>query len=344
MAPTIRDVARLAKVAPSTVSAVLNQKGYVHTETITRVRAAIELLDYTPSRTARKLATQKSGNIGFIVSDTHFSRAEPFYTRVFIGTEIEARKHDFYVLLTSVGDRYSGRDDLPRFIKEQNADGVIVAGKVPGKLIRDLERLNYPLVLVDYGGNEESGSRVLIENKGGIALITDHLIKLGHRDIGYIGGEPDHVSAGERIRGFSEAMADAGLTALTEWIDFIEPEMGVGNGAAAFSRIWRKNHHPTALVCSNDAMAIGAIRCAQEMGLVIPGDLSVTGFDDVESGRLLMPPLTTVRVFKEDLGAVAIQILVDLINSRNDREFVTRVGVELVTRKSTAPLKAMAEL
>ncbi|HEB84062.1 MAG TPA: LacI family transcriptional regulator [Bacteroidetes bacterium] len=334
--PTIRDVAKMAKVAPSTVSAVLNDKGPVHPRTRARIRRAIQTLNFTPRRSARDLASGTSGNIGFLLSEQFFSRTEPFYTRVFLGAEFEARTHDLYVLLTTVERRYRGPHDLPRFLHEKNVDGVIVAGRVPPNLLRDLKEVRVPVVLVDYGDPEFPCPRVLMDNTAGTALAVKHLVELGHRDIGFIAAESDHPSVKERIAGYHQGMHLAGLVPDPDCMRIEETEMSVETGERAFENLCQGRGRPTALVCSNDAMAIGVIRAAKRAGVKVPDRLSVVGFDDVTEGRLHDPPLTTVRVNKEDLGALAVQTLVDRLHNGRERSFEIRVAVELLVRASTA--------
>ncbi len=335
MAPTIRDVARLAKVSPSTVSAVINQKGYVSKDTLKRVNAAINKLDYTPQRSARDLAKRTSGNLGFIVSDTHFSRAEPFYTRVFLGAEIEARNHDLYVLLTSVPKKYKEQKHLPRFLRERNVDGVMIAGNIPDKLIRDVLARDIPTVFVDYGNDRFPGAKVLIDNRRGVLEAVRHLISLGHEKIGFIGAEPDHPSVRERLEGFREGLKEKNLNENRNWVIFAEGDMNPDRGADACLMLLENSQLPTALVCANDAMATGVLNVLKDIGIAVPGVISVVGFDDVPTCTILDPPLTTVRVHKEDLGAIAVQTLVDLISRRYKQSKVIREGVEMIIREST---------
>jgi LacI family transcriptional regulator len=143
MNTTIRDVAHTAGVAVSTVSLVLNRKGPVSRETERKVLDAIEKLHYHPQRSARGLVTRRSGNLGFILSIDHFSKAEPFYTKIFLGTEFESRSHDLYVLLTTVDQQFSERN-IPRFLLEKNVDGILLAGTVPLKLIDYIKDRHLP--------------------------------------------------------------------------------------------------------------------------------------------------------------------------------------------------------
>ena len=335
MAATIHDVARHAGVAPSTVSAVLNQRGYVHPDTLARVQQAIRELDYTPRRSARNLTNRTSGNIGFIVLDRHFTRAEPFYTRVFIGAEMQARQHDLYVLLTTVPDNYSTQKHLPRFLVEHNVDGVIVAGMAPDRLVHDIMKTNVPVVFVDYGADDIHASRVLIENREGVSMATRHLIDKGHQKIGFIGSNDGHPSERERYLGFEDAMREAHLPVHAEWIDRDETDTTLENGVSAFTRIWQSDPRPDAIICFNDAIALGVIHSAASKGVRVPDELAVVGFDDVEAAHLVQPALTTMRVVKEDLGAAAVQALVDRISNPGRNPATTRIRVELIERASS---------
>ncbi|MCB2211668.1 LacI family transcriptional regulator [bacterium] len=335
MAPTIRDVAKRANVAPSTVSAVLNSKGYIHPDTFARVQKAIRDLEYTPRRSARNLTQQVSGNIGFIVHDAHFNQAEPFYTRVFLGAELKAREYDLYVLLSTVPERYSARNDLPRFLLEHNVDGIIIAGSVPRKVILDVLNYKLPMVLVDFGDDEMNVSRVLIENRLGTKRATQHLIEQGIENIGYIGASDGHPSERERFSGFTEAINEAGVPLHADWIDHEEKDTRTENGIVAFERMWNRGARPRGMVCFNDAIALGVMRAADRLGVHVPDDLAVVGFDDVEVAGLVSPSLSTVRVFKEELGVAAVQTITDMIDHPDRKPVTSRVGVEFVARKSS---------
>ena len=139
--PTIKDVARESGFSLSTVSLVINDRGYVSPETRQKIIDVVGRLGYHPTRSARGLASRTSGNIGFILTEDHFSQAEPFYTKIFLGTEFEARNFHYYILLTTVASEFS-RVQTPRFLLERNVDGVIIAGKVSPKLISRRKAIN----------------------------------------------------------------------------------------------------------------------------------------------------------------------------------------------------------
>ena len=333
--PTIKDVARLSGLSVSTVSLVINNNGYVSAETRKKVEKVIEDLAYHPTRSARGLASKTSGNFGFILSDDHFSQAEPFYTKIFLGTEFEARNHNYYVLLTTVGPQFKGTNDVPRFLLERNVDGIIVAGKINAKLIDYIEGLGLHVVLVDYEIPRRRISSVLIDNRAGARAAMLHLISLGHKRIAFAGGDLGHPSIAERFRGYKEVLEET-ETSFSESLAAVdETDTGIHNGYAAASRLFKHAKAPTAIFAANDAMAIGCIRYAKLNNIRIPDDLAVIGFDDIEMGSHVDPRLSTIRVFKEEMGKIAVQRLVESIGEKNRTIVTTHVPVELVIREST---------
>jgi LacI family transcriptional regulator len=337
--PTIRDVAQKASLSISTVSLVINDKKHVSDQTRTSVRQAIDELGYHPQRSARGLASRNSGNIGFLLSDDHFSQAEPFYTRIFLGTEFAARDLHYYILLTTVGRYFDPKRSVPRFLLERNVDGIIIAGQLNEKLIDYICGMDIPVILVDFELKRKSLSSVLIDNRGGIAAVANHLCSLGHRDIGFIGGDVSHPSIADRYAGYREAMAENSLTALESSISTDEPDTGLANGFEAARKVLTgSGSRPSAIIAANDAMAMGCAQFARSIGLKIPEHLSLVGFDDIEMSSHTDPPLTTVRVLKEEMGKIAVQHLVDMIRSPNPSVVTTRVPVELIIRGSTRSL------
>lgn len=337
--PTIKDVARQAGLSLSTVSLVINNRGNVSDETRKKVSQVVERLAYHPTRSARGLASKTSGNIGFILTGEHFSQAEPFYTRIFLGTEFEARLHNYYILLTTVGNQFSRNTDVPRFLLERNVDGIIIAGKINERLVDYIESLGLPIVLVDYELPRKRLSSVLIDNRTGARDVVLHLFNAGHRAIGFIGGDICHPSIAERYQSFRETLLELGLTPDEQLVVVDEEDTRVENGSTAIEHMLARGGKPTAIFAANDAMAIGCVRYLKEAGIRIPEDVAVAGFDDIDMSYHIEPPLTTVRVFKEELGKLAVQRLVEIMNANTQVVVTTHVPVELVVRESTVPGK-----
>ena len=304
---TISDVAAAAQVSISTVSLVMNGKGPVADATRQRVRAAADRLGYAPSRSARGLAARRTGNVGFVLREDHFRQSEPFYTRVFLGAEFEARRRGLYVLLSTVPDPYDPGQHAPRFLTEHSVDGVVVAGGVDGALLEQLAARQILHVLADYAW--DGAPAVQIDNAGGAAAVAAHLLARGHRRLGFLGAEPDHPSPTARREAFVAALADAGHPAPDRHVVVDGGPSDRATGARAAGALLDGADRPTAVFCANDALALGLLDAARERGLAVPHDLAVVGFDDVEGAAVAGPPLTTVRVHKERLGEAALGLL-----------------------------------
>jgi LacI family transcriptional regulator len=339
MEATIKDVAKRAGVSLSTVSLVINKKKNISQETVNKVQRAIIELNYHPRHSARGLASKKSGNIGFILTDDHFSRAEPFYTKIFLGTEFEARKHNYYILLTTVEQKFT-KKSIPRFLLEKNVDGVILAGHVPDGLISYINN-NYkvPVIYIDYFPQKVKSFAVLIDNLDGAKQAVDHLIDKGHRDIAFICGEINHPSMQDRFLGYKQALKHAGLQINNNIIITDEPYASDLDGYNASCKLFKQADHFSAIFTANDAMAFGCIRYMREKNIKVPEEVALVGFDDVEIARQMEPQLTTICVQKEEMGAIAIKNLVEMISENKHKFGKILVPVELVIRQSSRILQ-----
>ncbi len=334
--PTIKDVAKRADVSLSTVSLVLNNKGYVSPKTREKVAKVINELGYHPTRSARGLALRKSGNIGFILTDDHFTQTEPFYTKIFLGAEFEAQKHNYYILLTTITKDFDPFNSLPRFLIEKNVDGILIAGQVSTVLIDYIDSMNIPIVLIDFDVENHKHSTVLNNNYQGTQLAVEHLINLQHRKIGYIAGDLSHPSINERYQGYRNALKQAGITLEKSWISINQKDTKVSNGYNAAKDLIKSSHSlPTALIAANDAMAIGCLQYFSEINIKVPDDIALIGFDNIEKALSAQPSLTTIDVNKFAMGGTAMSTLVECITERNKQINHIRIPVTLVVREST---------
>lgn len=340
MKTTIKDVAKEAGVSVATVSLVFHDEPRISAATKKRVHEAIKKLNYHPSRSARGLVSKNTGNIGFILTDDHFLRTEPFYTRIFLGTEFQARQDKYYVLLNTIPSDYSSDDPLPRFVIEKNVDGIIIAGKVPDSLITKLDKTNLPLIFVDYLPKGKHYTSVQIDNRSGGELATQHLIDYGHTHIGFIGADMDHISISDRFIGYKDCLAKNNIPANHDYFDISEDYPARQNGYYAAVRLLQKQKKITAIFAANDALAIGAMRYCQDNNIKVPDEISIIGFDDVEANLMLDPPLTTIRVPKIELGAEAMQVMVSILKNSDKTKKKIIVPVELIIRKSTKKISS----
>ncbi|HMN48026.1 MAG TPA: LacI family DNA-binding transcriptional regulator [Ignavibacteriaceae bacterium] len=336
MKPTIKDVAKKAGVSIATVSFVINNSKHVSPETKNRILKTIKSLNYQPSKSAVNLVSGKTGNIGFILTDDHFLRTEPFYTLIFLGTEFEARSEGYYILLTSVRPDFKTDDPLPRFITNRSVDGVIIAGKIPHDLIERISSYNLPTVYIDYIPPTNCCNLVLIDNTQGGLIATNHLISLGHKNIAFIGGDIEHPSLSDRLNGYKQALENANIPVKNNLIIVDAKYPDRQNGFNSAKKLFSKNKDVTAVFAGNDAMAIGVLNYLKENGYNVPQDVSIVGFDDVEVDLMLNPPLTTIKVPKIELGAEALRLMVNTLKNKKSLLKKILIPVELIVRESTS--------
>lgn len=333
---TIKDVAKEAGVSISTVSLVVNNRPYVSVEVRERVHAIIKELNFHPHRNARGLASKTSGNIGFILTENHFSQAEPFYTKIFLGTEFEARKHRYYVLLTTVAPTRTEGEEIPRFLLEHNVDGVIVSGKIHPSWVDELQSRNLPIVMIDFENPRYDLSSVMIDNASGIQKAMEYLTQSGHTQIAFVGGDIKHPSISARFSAYKIFLACKELPLDNRYVSVDQDDTTAENGFIAAKTIMTMSpSKPTAILAANDAMAMGVMRYLQSAGYNVPDDVSVVGFDNIEASEQTSPPLTTLHVPKEEMGAIAVNRLVELMQSTDKLTVRSSVGVQLIVRDST---------
>ncbi|MDD5539222.1 MAG: LacI family DNA-binding transcriptional regulator [Candidatus Neomarinimicrobiota bacterium] len=335
---TIRDIAKKAGVSISTVSLVLNNKGYVKPETRQKIINAIQELNYKPSRSARKLATRTNGNIGFIIWESHFYEVEMFYSQVFLGMEYAARRSDSYILLTTVKEEFDPKTDLPRFLKYNDVDGVALAGRVPHELALYLENERIPFVLVDYNIPGKKYNSVQIDNYNGAYSAVQHLIESGRRRIGFVGGTFFHSSIKERYRGLKECIEhyqimDADQIARYTFVEDTETSPAIGE--KGISSLLKNDQKPDAVFCCNDTTAMGVIKELHKRQIKIPDDIAVVGFDDIPNAAYSAPRLTTVKVPKLVLGKEAFNLLNEVIENPLEPPQTRIIATTLVKREST---------
>lgn len=339
MRATIKDVAKKSNVSIATVSLVVNGNKRISSKTRKKVLDAIDVLGYKPSRSARELVSRKSGNIGFILTEDHFLKTEPFYTQIFLGTEFEARQHPYYVLLSIIPADDTEPVSLPRFVSEKSVDGIIVAGKVPGELINGLNQYSFPVVYVDYYPNTGEHPAVLIDNFDGGMQATQHLVDYGHREISFICGDIQHPSIRDRFLGYKTILEKNALPFSDERVVVTDKVISQESGYRAAEKLLKKKTEFSAIFACNDSMAIGALQCLRENGLRVPQDVSIVGFDDIQLDIQVEPPLTTIHVPKVDMGSEAMRLMSEILNRKIKGNRKILMPVDLIKRESTCAVK-----
>ncbi|MBK8022551.1 MAG: LacI family DNA-binding transcriptional regulator [Chloroflexi bacterium] len=337
--PTIRDVARKAKVSVGTVSNVLNDSPLVKDETRQRVLEAIEALQFHPTAAARTLSTQRTNMIGMIRTELRpvKNRIEPDPMVLDLIEGITSAASETRVGLTSWSVPV-GRREMELYknvVNSRQVDGLILfALRENDPRLEFLHRQAFPFVTFGRLDPQESDNWVDLDSAEGIELATRHVIELGHRRIGYISPPHEQFLAQQRWQGFVKAMSAADLPIDQALI--CEGDFSEQSGQIAAHMMLDHSQPPTAIVCNNDRMAFGAMRAVQARGLVVGKDIAVVGFDDIPMARFSHPPLTTIAQPIHDIGQALFNLLVRYIN----RESIDGLGgtlfkPELVVRQST---------
>jgi len=339
----IYDVARLAKVSTATVSKVLSNTPYVSDKTKQKVMDAVTDLGYSPSIAARSLTGNRRFVIGLAIPyEPNYLFRDPFLLEVLQGIEEVANEFDFN-LLFSTARKTNPQGAYNRLLNKGYVDGVIILETVMGaELDEKLEESGMPRVSVGYALTKKDSQgkitpAVHANDYDGALQATRHLLELGHRRIGVIGGPANFMIAmEERYQGYRTALAKVGLKPENELL--FHGDFTLESGILAGRKLLQLSPRPTAIFSFNDRMAVGAMRSAREMGLKIPQDLSIIGFDDVEVAQASDPPLTTIRQGAMEMGQAAARKLFSLINNDKDVLTETILPIELILRGSTGPV------
>jgi len=330
---TIRQVAHRAGVSIGTISRVLNNRPGVSEKTRRHVLAVVEELGYIPSKRLN-LSTAAVTHLGLLNRPMEEALpANPFYADVFHG--VEQICHEFHINLS-----YSSLDiidghlrSLPALLNDERIGGIVLVGAIPRGVIESVvAEAQLPIVLVDNCFSECAWDAVMTDNPRGVYMATEFLISQGHRHIALLGG-PDHPSIAERRAGYEEVLQQHDLAPTVVKCAGLD----IADGERAVVELLRQAPETTAIICSNDSQAIGALRKLQELGYEVPGDFSLVGFDDINMAQFTSPPLTTIRVDREALGQMAVQLLLGRISAPERLAIKSVVDVALVERASVCP-------
>lgn len=329
---TIFDVAREAGVSYGTVSRVLNNRDHVKPETRAAVMEVVDRLGFVANPQARSLAGGHSQVIGLLLHGLNTSYSDEILRG--IDSELEAANYDLLLYTTH-----------RRKLKESAYVGTITRGMADGLLLLlprnsaeyldSLRARKFPYILIDHTGRGDADHSVGATNKQGGYDATKYLIDLGHRRIGFVTGTLDLRCSIDRLAGYKQALLDHNIPVDMQLVypgDFSQQ-----SGQEAGKGLLRLEQPPSAVFASNDVMSFGVMEAAREIGLSVPDDLSVIGFDDIPQATLVYPPLTTIRQPLEEMGRVATRLLLNLIaDPLTEVESVT-LPTRLVVRQSCQP-------
>lgn len=318
MQMNIKTIAEMAGVSVSTVSKIMNNYSDVSEKTKQRVLEIIAQTGYSPSNSAKTLATKKSNLIGVIFAgELNVEFTHPFFVEVLNAFKKQMGLLGYDLIFFSNEKFLSGGDYFSR-CQHFNVDGcVIISGQNMEPAIRTLDQSPLPCMGVDLELSGPNSGYVMSDNYQISSKVVEHFYLLGYRELGFIGSSADSDISSRREAGYIKAIEDFGLTINPKWFihgeDFFE-----ASGYAAMQTLIERGGLPQAIFAASDLLALGAVRALKEHGLRIPEDIAVIGCDDIEACKYTTPTLTTIRQNKERLGVLAAHMLFDLMNNQSE--------------------------
>ena len=327
----LEQVARRAKVSTATVSRVLNNASVVKNSTRARVMRAIEELKYHPNLHARNLAGGKSNTIGVIVSNME----NPFFFDIYKTVESDAHAQGFEVVVANTDYRSEQLVSSIRLMIGRRVAGLAaVVSEMDPALIEELNESRIPVVFYDVGVSRKNVTNIRVNYRRGVEKVIDYLHSMGHRRLGFVGHHAVLEPINERLKTVIEAAARFPSIEVRTAADTDTLE----GGRQAARALLGTGYRPTALICVNDIMAVGALRELRERGIRVPQDISVTGFDNVKLSEFCYPALTTVHIPRDRIGHIIFERLAprpDKSEAPADHEVV--IDPEFMLRDSTGP-------
>lgn len=331
--PTIREVAEHAQVSVATVSHVINRTRFVDPETQERVRQSIKALGYRPNLLARSLRRRETRTIGLLVPDN----ANPFFAEFARVIEDVGFAEGYSVILCNSDRSETKEETYIDVLLAKQVDGLIViSASNRADLLQRVLDVGVPMVVVDRSPTDLSVSQVLVANDQGGYLAGQHLARLGHRRVGCIGGPSNANPSWGRVGGFARALREVGVELPPEAI--VQGDFRYAGGEAGMRTLLERDLRLTAVFAANDLMAIGAMLTLRRVGLRVPDDVSVVGFDNILQASTMIPALTTVEQPVNELGQAAVRLLLDQMLKRTTEPASMTIPTRLVERESCRAL------
>jgi LacI family transcriptional regulator len=311
--PTLDDVARAARVSTATVSRCLNLPKHVAKPTFDRVMKAVDALGYTPNFGAKVMAAKRTFTIGAIIP----TMENAIFARGLQAFQEEINSQGYTLLVSSTAYNPDVEHDQIRSLVSRGADALLLIGydRAP-ETYEFLKRRNVPALVAWAFSKEHDLPSIGFDNRSSMYDLTMKVLDQGHREVAIISGTTEgNDRASERLAGVKDALHDREID--ISGLAVIETRYGIQNGEEAMGVLMDAARRPTAVICGNDVLAVGAIRRAQQIGLRVPQDVSITGFDDIELARVVTPNLTTVHVPHREMGRKAAMELVSIVEKRS---------------------------
>ena len=332
--PTIREIAALAGVSTATVSRVVNRSGYVSEETRRVVERVVHEHGYSANRNARGLSAGRTGLVGVTVPRIY----PAYFSGIIAGVSETLYEQDMRIVLCPTLHEHDREVSLLARLMHGTTDGaLLVLPEESNRELRSLMEHGFRFVVLDPRKRmEERVPTVSAAHSAGAAQATAHLLELGHRRIAAITGPHGWMASDERVRGYQSALAAAGV--LPDPSLVIESNFEIDGGQSAAMVLLSRSERPTAIFAFNDQLAVGAMQTATALGLRVPDDLSIVGFDDTAEAQIVTPRLTTVHQPLAEIGRMGVSLLTRLLEGQRIEALHVELETNLVIRDSTGPL------
>lgn len=324
----MKDVAKIAKVSPSTVSRVLSNPDLVQKETRDRVLEVVEELNYKPNLVARQFRKKETKIILVVVPDI----TSNFFSRVVRGIDQIASSNGYQVILCDTGNEIEKERMYVNLLHQKQADGIILLTARLGQSELESIAYEFPMVLACEYIDELNVPTVSVDNVSSSRKITEYLIGLGHTKIGHITGNMEGVLGRDRLKGFRQALLTNGIEIDSKYIQ--EGDSSMESGYNQMQKLLALEIPPTALFVFNDEMAFGALKAVRDNGFRVPEDIAIVGFDNLEMSTVVTPTLTTINQPRYEIGKKAAELLLTLMagNEVKKKKFI--MEDKLVIRES----------
>lgn len=324
------DVARRANVSTATVSRALTQPDKVNPETLHLIHKIAAEMGFRPNLLGRQLRVGAAKTLLILVQDL----SNPFFPELIKGAQAAALAHQYSIIVGDTDYLENQEKLIVELFLGGRVDGLIMSiGHLPVGLSAELATRS-PVVLVSERIPDLDLPSVLTDNARWARIAVEHLITHGHKRIAHIAGKASHSTARERSCGYRDALQAAGLPIHPDYET--EADFTYASGRKAAARLLSMEPRPTAIFCASDESALGAIRGAQDVGLSVPKDVSIVGFDDSMLAGMATPPLTTIRQPRRDIGAAAVELAINMIDNQPHAQRHVQVDCTLIERESVA--------
>lgn len=334
---TIKDVAKEANVSVATISYVLNGKENITEETKSRVYAAMEKLNYIPNLSARGLVKNTSKLIGVVIPQTEpgskLMFSNTFYSEIMSSIEFHARLRGYHVIISAT----DANESYFTLAKQRNLDGIIIIGVYPDGFYHEIKKTEIPIVLIDSYFDDHYFHSIQINDRYGGYLATKHLLDMGHREIGIFTGKiKEGGVVKKRYDGYMDALREYGIEPIAK--NVFEGTVDFESGMEHAQKLSVSKTKISAVFCTADILAIGAVKGFSQKGLKVPDDISVVGFDNLAISQYIMPGLTTIHQNITGKGEEAVNLLFNSMSGTLQTKQEIIMPISLVERESVKRL------